>query len=229
MRTIVQVICGKGGVGKSMVCMAVLHLLHAKNRTIFLVDTDDANPDVAKTYRAVAPYASISLSSAEGWAELSNTIEQHRSSVIVINTRAASQESVAEYGVRFWRATRILKRRVVSLWVVNRDYDPVLQLSEYLKTIPADAEQVLHVVKNMFYSPDGQFPTYDRSSVKEQIERRGGRTLELPIMAVRNRERIYDQRWTIRQILDKAPIGDRIEMELWVEEIVATFGGIIDD
>ena len=229
MRTIIQVTCGKGGVGKSIVCMAVLHCLHAKNRKLLLVDTDDANPDVAKAYRTVAPYASISLSSAEGWAELSNTIELHRNSTIVINTRAASQESVAEYGIRFWRATKILKRRVLSFWVINRDYDPVLQLSEYLKTIPSEADQVVHVVKNMFYSPDGQFPTYDRSGVKETIERGGGRTLELPIMAVRNRERIYDKRETIRQILDEAPIGDRIEMELWVEEVSTAFGGIIDD
>ena len=124
---------------------------------------------------------------------------------------------------------KILKRRVITLWVVNRDYDPVLQLSEYLTTIPPDAKHELHVVKNLFYSPDGRFPTYDGSSVKETIERAGGRTLELPVMALRNRERIYDNRETIRQILDQGPIGDRIEMELWVEEISAAFGGIIND
>ena len=229
MQQIIQVRGSKGGVGKSMMSIALLHCLLEREKDLLLIETDEANPDVAKVYRRDVHTIAVSLSTAQGWAELSNVIEAHKDRIVVINTRAADQESVSANTSRFWRAAKALSCRVVTFWVISRDFDPVLQLSEYLKTVPDGVNQITHVVKNLYHSPDGRFPTYEGSNVKSIIEQGGGRDIKLPIMAVRNRERIYDKRETIREILDNAPIGDRIEMELWVEELIAAIGGIIDD
>ena len=42
---------GKGGVGKSLMSMALLDFLHAGSRQPFLVETDTSVPDVFKTYK----------------------------------------------------------------------------------------------------------------------------------------------------------------------------------
>ena len=47
-------------------------------------------------------------------------------------------------------------------------------------------------------------------------------------MAERNAEYLYDKRWTIADVLEKADIGDRIDMELWVEDMTKVLGALID-
>ena len=138
-------------------------------------------------------------------------------------------------GKRFWRGMRQLKRPVVTLWVINRDYDSVLQLRAYMDLADEIApvkekhRHRLHVVKNLAKSEDERFPTYDASEVKRRVENAGGLSVEFPIMALRNKERLYDKRQTIREILDSAPFGDRVEMLCWVEEMESALGALIDE
>ena len=46
---------GKGGVGKSLMSMALLDFLQAGGQEPFLVETDTSVPDVFKTYRRRSP------------------------------------------------------------------------------------------------------------------------------------------------------------------------------
>ena len=133
------------------------------------------------------------------------------------------------YSRSFWRAVETLRRPVITFWVINRDYDPVRQLMEFRRTVPEQAEHLLHVVKNQFYSADGRFPTYDGSDTRRAVESAGGRTVSLPVLAERNRERLYDRRQTIEEILTEAAFGDRVEMQLWVEDVEAQFGPVLYD
>ena len=43
----------KGGVGKSLVAMALTHLLSEKGQKVFVIDADTSNPDVFKSYGSV--------------------------------------------------------------------------------------------------------------------------------------------------------------------------------
>ena len=92
-----------------------------------------------------------------------------------------------------------MDRRVVTLWVINRDYDSVLLLSDYLNTVPRDAAQVVHVIKNLYYSPDGRFPTYEGSKAQEAVEGAGGQSIEFPVHGD------SQQGTTIRQTRDDSP------------------------
>ena len=229
MGMIIQAMGGKGGVGKSLVCMSAMHSLLGRGTEVVLVETDEGNPDCAKAYENTVQTEKISLSNAEGWATLANCVDDNQGHTVVINTRGGNQESIRTYTQRFWRAVRYMDRRVVTLWVINRDYDSVLLLSDYLITVPRDAAQVVHVVKNLYYSPDGRFPTYEGSKAQEAVEGAGGRSIELPVMATRNKERLYDKRETIQHVLQHAPIGDRVEMECWVDSVESTLGTLLDE
>ena len=208
----------KGGVGKTFVTMAVMHCLLERQRNVMLIEADAGNPDVAKLFMNKTAHEdnvkieTIKLSTAEGWADLINAVHETER-YVVINSPAANGDALRRYGRRFWRGMHELKRPVVTLWVINRDYDSVLQLRDYLdltdKVVPAKEKHVhrLHVVKNLAKSEDERFPTYDASEVKRRVEEAGGLSVGFPIMALRNRERLYDQRQTIREVLDTAPFG----------------------
>ena len=124
---------------------------------------------------------------------------------------------------------------MTTLWAINRDYDSVRQLSDYLELtaeLHSDMQSTrhrIHVVKNLYYSEDGSFPTYDESETKKKIEKAGGRTVDLPILALRLRELLYDDRQTIQRILDSASFGDRVELECWLEDVEGGLGEIVNE
>ena len=51
----------KGGVGKSMVSMALVDYLRESKRKVILVETDTSNPDVAKAYGPIMDVEVIDL------------------------------------------------------------------------------------------------------------------------------------------------------------------------
>ncbi len=60
----------KGGVGKSMVAMALLHYLLRRDKDVLLVEADTANPDVGKAYGKTVETVYLNLDEEEGWMDL---------------------------------------------------------------------------------------------------------------------------------------------------------------
>jgi MinD superfamily P-loop ATPase len=58
---------GKGGVGKSMVSMALVDYLLGKGVPALFMESDTSNPDVFKTYRAALPSELVDLDHVDGW------------------------------------------------------------------------------------------------------------------------------------------------------------------
>ena len=233
MATILQFLCSKGGVGKSLASMVAVHILQAMGKVVLLIETDTNNPDVAQAYKQEVATETINLSLRDGWAVLATSLQAHSkkhgaAGWVVINGRAASLEAVQEYSRVFWRASRHLQYRVITLWVINRDYDPVRQLADYLKTVPKGAQHTVHVVRNMYFAADGRFPSYDGSDIRKDLEAGGSTTIDLPVMAERNRALLYDKRWSIRKVLKEGDFGYRMEMEIWVDDVKAGLGPVID-
>ena len=74
----------KGGVGKSIVCSALVDYLTAiRNKKIYLIESDTSNPDVGRTYFKPVdgvqrlPGAAFDLDDAEGWINFINAAEQY--------------------------------------------------------------------------------------------------------------------------------------------------------
>ena len=74
--TIFMVGGGKGGVGKSLMSMALLDFLQATGREPFLVETDTSVPDVFKTYKDAVGGEPVNLDEREGWIDLVNLLER---------------------------------------------------------------------------------------------------------------------------------------------------------
>jgi hypothetical protein len=77
---------GKGGVGKSLMSMALLDFLHTMGRRPFLVETDTSVPDVFKSYGEAIGGEPVNLDEREGWIDLVNLVESRRESTFVINS-----------------------------------------------------------------------------------------------------------------------------------------------
>jgi Mrp family chromosome partitioning ATPase len=57
----------KGGVGKSIVSMSLIHYLSKRDEKLLLIDADTANPDVGKAYGKLKPSTSTWTERTDGW------------------------------------------------------------------------------------------------------------------------------------------------------------------
>jgi Mrp family chromosome partitioning ATPase len=88
----------KGGVGKSTVCMALVHYLLKQESELLLIEADTANPDVGKVYGKSIETMYLNLDEKEGWMDLANRLAEHPEQAAIINTPARSGEGVKLYG-----------------------------------------------------------------------------------------------------------------------------------
>ena len=126
----------KGGVGKSMVSVALIdHLKNELGQEVHLVETDTSNPDVYKAYRNTVATSLIDIDEADGWVDLANIAGEFPQRTFVVNSAARSSVGVKSYGAILNRAVDQLGRRLMTLWVINRQKDSLVLLKEYLQTM----------------------------------------------------------------------------------------------
>ena len=109
----------KGGVGKSIVSMSLIHYLTKRSEKLLLVDADTANPDVGKAYGKSIETVYINLDEKDGWMDLANRLAEQPDETVVINTPARSGEGVRLYGMLLTESMQELGRKLVTLWVIN--------------------------------------------------------------------------------------------------------------
>ena len=206
---------GKGGVGKSLLSMAVVDFLSCTDRAPFLVETDTSVPDVYKTYQPEAGGELVNLDEREGWIELVNLVEAQPERTFVINTGARNQTGISNFGRTLSKALPQLKRKLVVFWLIDRKRESLELLSDFLEPIP-DAE--VHVVRNMYLGTEKKFELYNGSKMRAAIEKNGGRSLNFPEVADRVTDAMNKGRLTIAKATAELSLGDRMELERWREE-----------
>jgi hypothetical protein len=204
----------KGGVGKSMVAMALIDQLLSGGHKVLLVECDTSNPDVGKTYRKdVEEMELINLDEADGWVHLVNVSQEHREHTIVINSAARNNTAVAVYGTTLDGSLEELGRPLVALWVINRQRDSVELLKGFAQALPRAR---LHVVRNGHYGDERKFELYNESDArKDLVEGRGGQSVTFPDLADRVADDIYTQRLSIATASKVLPLGNRAELARW--------------
>ena len=160
---------GKGGVGKSLMSMALLDFLQAGGQEPFLVETDTSVPDVFKTYQEEIGGELVNLDEREGWIELVNLVESRAESTIVINTGARNQTGVSNFGRTLSKALGELGRKLVVLWMIDRKRESLELLSDFMAAIP---EAEVHVVRNLYLGSEKKFELYNGSKMKVGHRRR---------------------------------------------------------
>ena len=227
MSQIVYVGGNKGGVGKSMVAIALAdHLRHVLNRSVFLVETDTANPDAAKCIGTEldATLAADTRTEA-GWQIMLNAIEQHRDMTCVINAGARDNDAMRRFGDYLHRGAEALGMPLTIAWVINDERDSLLALRDFLETYSGRVQ----IVGNCFFDETARFTVYQDSKIRLTIEARGGTLLPFPILPRPLAAAIKTDRRSPATILADAPLFERIALEKWRADCAETFAPLLTE
>lgn len=216
----------KGGVGKSFVTMSVIDYLQERNENVLLVESDTSNPDVYKAYKDDTQSELINLDEPDGWVHLINTCDSKPDSTVVINTAARNNKGVSAYGETLNSTLAELNRKLITLWIINRQRDSLELLKEYLEAIP---NSITHVVRNAYFGEENKFELYNNSKIRATIEERGGQSITFPDLADRVSDDIYSKRLSIAKAIKELPIGNRAELIRWRNEMKKVMQKIIHD
>jgi hypothetical protein len=151
--------------------------------------------------------------------DLTNRLSEHPKQTAVINTPARSGEGVKLYGTLLSDSLRELDRELVTLWVINSQRDSLQLLREYLDAMQGGTTYVL---RNLYHGPERKVELYNGSKIREIIEA-SGKTLNFPDVADRISDQLHSDRLTIDAVIDKAPLGNRAEVNRWVRECATVF------
>lgn len=201
----------KGGVGKSVVTLALVDYLRRTDVDVVLVETDTSNPDVMKAVHDQIECGSCDLDDVSGWIDFVNFCDMHRDAAVVVNTAARSQAGVAQYGGTLASTLDELARRLVVLWVINRQRDSLELLLKFGASFP---NAVMHVVRNGYFGPPEKFTLYRDSQLRKAVEAQG-QSLDFPDLADRVADELRSQRLSIRQAVETMHIGERAELLRW--------------
>jgi len=216
----------KGGVGKSMVTMATVDYLLERGESVLLIESDTSNPDVWKAYKDSTETELINLDEADGWIQLVNICDSKPDNIVVINTAARNNQSVTAYGETLNSTLAELKRKLITLWVINRQRDSLELLKEYMDAIP---NTMVHVIRNAYFGEEKKFELYNNSKLRATIEGRGGRSVTFPDLADRVSDDLYSKRMSISVALKELPIGNRAELIRWRNEVKKVLEGIVHE
>jgi hypothetical protein len=205
----------KGGTGKSLVSAALLDEFLQRGAEPLLIETDTANPDVLKMYCEHIQCIPLGLDDGDGWIQLINLAEQARGVPVVVNTAARSGAGMGRYGPTLLATLPELGRRLVTIWVINRQRDSLELLADYVDAMPLSAAHQVHVVRNLYFGQSDRFQLYNSSQIKKQLEANNGKTLDFPDLADRVADRLATGRMTIQSAMAEMPIGDRAELIRW--------------
>jgi CobQ/CobB/MinD/ParA nucleotide binding domain len=216
----------KGGVGKSLVTMATVDYLQEQGEKILLIESDTSNPDVWKAYKDSTETELLNLDEADGWIELVNLCDSRLDSIVVINSAARNNKGVSAYGETLNSTLTELKRKLITLWVINRQRDSLELLKEYMDAIPNAA---VHVVRNGHFGDEKKFELYNSSKLRAAVEERGGQSVTFPDLADRVSDDLYSKRMSISVASKELPIGNRAELSRWRSEVKKVLAGVVHE
>lgn len=215
----------KGGVGKSIASVGLIDTLLRKSEKVMLVESDNANPDVFMMYGSQISSVKIDLDDANGWIDLVNTCDENADSHVVVNTGARNNKGIAAYSATLAMTLPELNRKLITLWVINRQRDSLELLREYMAALPSS---VVHVVRNGHYGDERKFELYNNSNIRKAVEAEGGKSVTLPDLADRVSDDLYSKRLSIDSAMQALPIGNRAELTRWREEINRVLGDLVE-
>lgn len=215
----------KGGVGKSAVSIGVIDTLRHNGKDVLLIESDTSNPDVWKMYKDEVTSALIDLDDANGWIDLINVCDEHRDKVVVVNTAARNNKGVVAYGETLNSTLDELNRKLITLWVINRQRDSLELLKEYMDSLSGS---MVHVVRNSYFGDEPKFELYNNSKIRKTVEELDGLSVTYPDLADRVSDDLYSKRLSIDAAMKELPIGNRAELTRWRNEVRKVLGAVLD-
>jgi hypothetical protein len=164
---IVIIAGGKGGVGKTVVtCVCASGAVSAGTSPV-IVDCDDSNPDVYKSWRRSAESQVCGLDEESGFLALGDLIEAHPSVPIVVNTAARQTRALIEHGDLLAEVARKQGRKIIVTWPINRQRDSLELLADFMDG--TGWPDRVWVAVNTYFGPRERFSRYDSSQIKQRV------------------------------------------------------------
>jgi hypothetical protein len=117
-----------------------------------------------------------------------------------------------------------LRRKLVTLWVINWQRDGLELLRDYMTAIP---DGLVHVVRNGYFGEEKKFELYNQSNLRQTVESRGGKSITFPDLADRVSDDLYTRRIAISVAMKTLPIGNRAELARWRREAGKVLGEVV--
>ena len=166
MNKIIVIGGGKGGVGKSMVTMAMIDALLTDNQNIVVVESDDSNPDIYKAVNKLVPCEVCNLDDQSGYINLGGIIERNKAACIVVNSAARTTSGLIEHSGILADVSKELGRELVMLWPINRQRDSLELLKTFLDKAKGYTET--YTVINTYFGPEEKFLRYNIQPTEEE-------------------------------------------------------------
>lgn len=221
MKPIYIIGSNKGGVGKSLLTMALLDYFSQIEQNCFLVETESRLMDVHRAYHHL-PFAVLDLSSESGSSGLVDLGFGHPTEIIVVNTTAVSIEGIEKYSQNLITELAALDRPLITLWTIDRLTSSLELLSEYLKVMSGTT---VHVVINNYFGNENYFHAYQNSSVKTSIEV-AGKSLVLPVLNSDICDNFFNNNSTIEDAATGMLLGYRSVLNSWRKKCQVMFDSI---
>ena len=153
-----------------------------------------------------------------------NLCDSRPDSTVVLNTAARNNTGVSTYGETLNSTLAELKRKLVTLWVINRQRDSLELLKGYMDALPNAA---VHVVRNGYFGEEKKFELYNSSKLRKEVEERGGQSVTFPDLADRVSDDLYSKRLSIARAATELPLGNRAELLRWRGEVRKALEGTL--
>jgi len=205
----------KGGVGKSLFSIALIQLIG--NDKVFLIDTDKSNPDVYMSANGKVNATAIELTDIDGHSQLVEIIEANINDDIVINTRAANDDIVAENFDMILDFSESSNKPITVWWVVNSHIDSVKLLKKFLEQFGSH-KITINVVINKYFGKPENF-SYMGSNTAKELDARGSKAIMINKISTGVENAIYKERKLFSDIINGGRTGDKLSANKFIREI----------
>ena len=220
---------GKGGVGKTTIARILVDLLSDKTDHIYGYDCDPINPQFKRFYGAeFLPLTSPDTKTADIALEtLAERIETKAHEYIIIDSPAGEIDILGQLEERFAFISNLsqMGARLTRVLVMSNTLESVNLLEHAISS--AKGLPVAHVaVRNLHFGGPHYFDAYNRSSVKAELEKQGGMTVDFPELGAIASSSIDQNSLTYSEALEKAsglPTMRRSMVYQWREQVRQEF------
>lgn len=225
MTPIIYVGGSKGGVGKSLVSIALVDWYRCRNQDVILVECDGANPDAYRVCEKLIPVHAFDLDQGDGWDALGDLAEKTTNATIVVNSGARTRDSVEAHGFVLDGLAKSGVIDLTTVWPINRSKDSILALKRHRKTIGSGR---LAVVRNLYFGDEKKFTRWQDDAYAKELSASGGAKVgNLPELTDRIIDNIYDDRYPIELIRSQAASVDKIRIDDWRARTHAMFSAVL--
>lgn len=163
-RTLTIIDGAKGGVGKSIIGSFYASALLSRGEHVTLIESDQANPDVARRFQHHAQVVLADLSDRDGWISLLGAIESIDTRHIVM-PMPAGLNGIAEIQELLRQTLASLDIELHVIFCLSRQNDSITLIDKSLSSGVAAFANKAVALKNGFF---GREETFDRWRNSEQ-------------------------------------------------------------